>query len=299
MDDETAASTLLAVANAKLNLPPRKSLKRPPSEFIKGQPSPGFLPPQNSNSNIPWEIHVAPSQDGSRAQCLLCGRISSRNSWRLRAHFMGGDSHVQLCTEMTPEIEQYVKNNKKESTKEEEMPQEVISGYARTWNFMPLEGYRPCRPTLKSPWLSNVAFNNDGRAQCLLCGRISMRNIARLRAHFYGGDKHVAQCPSILDHSQILKSLSPNSSSSSSSSSSSTDICQPNSTPNKRQRKLEIKKQREQIKFAIENFMNSSPTSFYPGEVIQSPQFQDLIRELTGVSDWTYEKNQDISKSQH
>lgn len=205
----------------------------------KRAPTQGFSQTKkHRSSELPWEAFVAESLNGKNTECLLCGRVSARNPWRTRAHFMGGDAHVQLCPQLTQEVVDYMDTlgvflpDKRKAAQisplsqssagpsspktsmpplDLELPSLPLAAATATaaaagTGAVPAAGHSKCLPKLgfemdTSPeavgtWRTNLAFNkSEAKAQCLLCNRISKNNPARLRAHFWGGDKHVAVCP--------------------------------------------------------------------------------------------------------
>ncbi|KAH9261575.1 hypothetical protein BASA81_000231 [Batrachochytrium salamandrivorans] len=199
------------------------------SSTQKRAPTQGFSQTKkHRSSELPWEAFVAESLNGKNTECLLCGRVSARNPWRTRAHFMGGDAHVQLCPQLTQEVVDYMDTlgvflpDKRKSAQISPLSQSSAGPSSPKASMPPLDlalqlvplsagtvpasGHSKCLPKLgfemdTSPeamgtWRTNLAFNkSEAKAQCLLCNRISKNNPARLRAHFWGGDKHVAVCP--------------------------------------------------------------------------------------------------------
>lgn len=150
----------------------------------------------------------------------------------------------------------------------------------------PLPGYRQTRPTAKNPWLGYLAFNGEGRAQCLLCGRLSTKNMARLRAHYFGGDRHVALCPSklvALEAASVGSSVESQEDSRSSGSGAS-DL--PESPVPTKQVKLSPEVDRAFVDEAVDAFAFSKMGSAL---LVTSVEFQTLVRRLSGVKDWSYE----------
>lgn len=167
-------------------------------------------------------------------------------------------------------------------------------------NFQPRMGFARGLPTPKRPWFGNVAVSSaENKAQCLLCGRLSKNNIARLKAHFYGGDRHVAQCSAVLaakeKFHEVFRSeddLMPFSAAAQYRRQQ--DLIQRYEDYEQQQQgdKAEgissILTQTKAVDDIVNNFVEASEHTEKDKISHNSDAFRDMVRQLSGKNDWVY-----------